>query len=421
MEPRGVGELHKSLLKLMEVWLSFSGVPIHLKTKEIVMSLAKACGRVLEVDDDSLNCCGKKNEESSLWLEWELPLSGTAVANQSTTDNMPDQHEGVSSSHSPTRTHSQDLSNHSQPPGFDVTLEVPPQNSNFEFEGNEHGQTVQTIPLVYDDGTEETVQVIHSTHEIREVVKAEEYVICIKGGSIESHTIFEEGTHVAQDVDHLHTSNGIIESGPSEPTQTQRHGGRKRFPLPSGGRSGAVGPWGPNALFGKFQQRMGLFTSYKTRGRHRSRSVGHRARSRSQISDPGPIIASPGNFSSNTEETNMNLSPTSLPTCEVGMIDTRVRANEVDMDSVGASKQGETTPHSAKDRVVVAGNLYRCRSEEEVRDWIQYMVIPLAGTLGISSSLGTTGLEKLFWELLATKSTNEDVLDHGNKVFASYL
>ncbi|KAF9597001.1 hypothetical protein IFM89_014715 [Coptis chinensis] len=321
------------------------------------MSLAKACGRVLKVNDDSLNCCGKK------------------------------------------------------PPGFEVTLEVPPQNSNFEFEGNENGKTVQTTHLVYDDGTEESVQVIHSTRdEDREVIRAKEYVTNIEGGSIESHTISEEGTHAAQDMDHLHMSNGIIKSGPSKPNQTQRHGSRKRFHLPSGSRFGAVGPWGPNASFRKFQQRMGLFTPYKTRGRHRSRSVGHRSRSRSQISDPVPIIASTRNFSSNTKEANMNLSPTSLPTCEVGTIDTRVRANEVDMDSVGASKQGETTPHSAKDCAMVVGNLYRCRSEEEVRDWIQYMVIPLAGTLGISFSLGTAGLEKLFWELLGTKSTNEDVM-----------
>ncbi|KAF9600671.1 hypothetical protein IFM89_011254 [Coptis chinensis] len=47
----------------------------------------------------------------------------------------------------------------------------------------------------------------------------------------------------------------------------------------------------------------------------------------------------------------------------------------------------------------VASRLYSCQTTEDLNDWIKYMVVPIARNLGLSSQLGSMGLEKLFGDL----------------------
>ncbi|KAF9609900.1 hypothetical protein IFM89_018985 [Coptis chinensis] len=47
----------------------------------------------------------------------------------------------------------------------------------------------------------------------------------------------------------------------------------------------------------------------------------------------------------------------------------------------------------------VASSLCKCQNNNDVWDWIKFMVVPLAGNLGWSSQMGRIGLEKLFGEL----------------------
>ncbi|KAF9609897.1 hypothetical protein IFM89_018982 [Coptis chinensis] len=55
-----VGGIAQDTLKSKEVRLTFTGVPLHLRTKEIALTLTQVCGRCLEIDENSFNCCGKK-------------------------------------------------------------------------------------------------------------------------------------------------------------------------------------------------------------------------------------------------------------------------------------------------------------------------------------------------------------------------
>ncbi|KAF9613001.1 hypothetical protein IFM89_004805 [Coptis chinensis] len=167
-----VGALTQDQLKEKELWVSFSGVLLHLKTKEIALDLSNICGQLTEMDESSLHCCKEKVRAKikvedvgaipriislaergysfPIWVEvvmdkaslaeelnWpELPIvgpEGVYCTVRGETEH-PIQHDPCSYSNSnPNGSHAEATSSLSRPPGFENILEGVIQDLNFEI------------------------------------------------------------------------------------------------------------------------------------------------------------------------------------------------------------------------------------------------------------------------------------------------
>ncbi|KAF5185202.1 hypothetical protein FRX31_025213 [Thalictrum thalictroides] len=372
-----------NLLTEKEVWLSFLGVPLHLRTKEVVASMAKQCGDVRNIEVESplmsmnSGCRAKIHTKSlgsipriisleergyvsDIWVEVDVAGIMTTLKKTPTRNGWGIQRADTVKHVAMVNCHvSRQASDPSRPPGFSGVAGQPTQGSETCSQDWQVTESRNDNSISVARVAETPMGISTSTQSPSTIPIFNRFAIMRTLGSDEM-----QGGPVIE----TSTSSGNCESLVREAhiipvAQSQRnHNGRAA-----------------------------------RRNKHR-----------------GVRIQSPWPAKHMWKQAQPQECPTILKRGQPVHIE---KGKEVQEQLHDCSSGSEPTPLSIGqagpecfDKDAIVESLLSCKSNGDIHNWIKWFVIPIAGNLGMTTSLGVEGQIRLFSDL----DNGRTVIDESN-------
>ncbi|KAF5184772.1 hypothetical protein FRX31_025640 [Thalictrum thalictroides] len=403
-------------------WVSFRGIPYHLRITSVVEVLAKACGPRWKIDEDSLNLSSKEISAIIFGVViWKIPRTVylcergfkfpvlvnvndvSVIENHGVTtetcrgkefsDNSVIASVSVVGQVANVKSEHVRVSDMSRPPGFH--LEIPqPHVSGFQ-NLNQQGQSIereiQNLNLNLVDQ--------HFKATPLEVSQNPFHLLDIQD---------DQPGEYPEEEEHLKDIGGDVvdqgENGPLIPIQTPRKKKKNKSPL----RGPHIGnTWGPyKSPYTKYGAQNNSFFRPNRLWISTSRnSLSRGPRSNSCLARAQTCESLLFTPSHSGEQLFQSSSPSMVANTQ----------------SINASTQQAWNLLKPEVRKEIAIGLMQCEDDEQTTNWLRWFFIPFAKHLGMSTSLAIERQMKLFKELIegAKSGTHEQnnrdqLVDHVN-------
>ncbi|KAF5181077.1 hypothetical protein FRX31_029336 [Thalictrum thalictroides] len=400
-----------------DVMVKFSGIPFHLRTRRVVEALAMRCGTSFTIVDNSIDFCKGYAVVLIKKCDWcKLPRSITIeergylalVLVEATRCTTREEEElvGELSELRPTERVGEppieiglppitcghvepaaSLTSMSHPPGF--TAFEPARQDDFFCR-----PIVRNTNPFIEDHVETTL-----------ASKADQ-------NSFEPLILLENNDDSGQSAhnDHHDGSDPFYDSEPIRPlAHTPKRYGKKPKQHK---KVGAKGPlWGKQKWLWIASNKNSLHRRQQNRGptvttRATDEVIADLSPQRSPCtlapSNPGPSSSFSPPVLSSPRNPNPFMVPFSSPPVSV------VPNSQSSLGEGVPSSRMMTTHHNREE---VLSSLIMCTTEEDFKQWLRWMVVPLAGELGMTTSMGLEGQIKLFTELGLQETVNQKAFE----------
>ncbi|KAF5185393.1 hypothetical protein FRX31_025018 [Thalictrum thalictroides] len=419
----------KSYMFRGDVNIVFNGIPYHLRSRRVVESLAQRCGHNYLIDESSIDLCKASCTVTLKDCEWrqiprvitieergyiaEIMVEASRIAPSEVSGlvgNLPDFQQEKMMADRPLSTptsQGQMLSKESsaaltRPPGFDCTS---PSTKHRSPLANNSGLPVRSTNPFEDEQPGDNMLMVNVQNSFQPLLLLGEEgrphisspvafcsTVPMTEGVIDNQ-VFEEDSDAFS-----MNSEPIVPM--AQPARPKRNRVRPKTPNKKGFKGPFMGhqKWrwiaGNQRLYPKKQH-------IESVSRQEPEQSGGETQPQQcvlmgqQASEPGPSA-------------RQSLSPTNSF-----------------VESTPVLLQGEASHSSSSSQMRfskedIANSLLSCSTEDDFRKWIRWWVIPTAGKLGMTSSMGLEGQMKLFCELgkqMEGQPTINNVGDHLKGLF----
>ncbi|KAF5194776.1 hypothetical protein FRX31_015640 [Thalictrum thalictroides] len=395
--------------RVNDFWISFKGIPLHLRNKAVVESLASACGSLIQIDEDSLifGCGtqraklkgeGKRPLPRSVWLEeksYEFLITVTPENNNSW------------------ETEQKTLTGISRAPAPNV-------GENFSWRGPKQKETDQFRPVSY-------AHIVASPSLSRppgfELAKAQNF-------SPSSVRCVNQERSNGLETQQPQRSNDQVELGPQvidlrvptfetpfllqkEAQETSMGGGdqvRSRTHIFSKQPSMMQQFWANKS------QRWAIWANHnakkrnnrrgKRRSKSKERSLIEKMGSPLILSRKGKEVVGENDKQVDCEGKSKGIESDSIDNSFVPLSNWQNQGRKAIPCSSTPSNRANvdrevvlSTPSREEIMEKLKESLFKCSSEEQIEVWIKWLVMPLAEQLGVKEDGNIDGMEQLYREL----------------------